>query len=63
MTVNFRTSVPTYNYQRANQQKQKPAFGMAVAIPRKEYAGEGRSDKFDSDLSEKPDYNGWCQGY
>ena len=35
MTVNFRTSVPTYNYQRANQQKQKPAFGM-VAIPKKE---------------------------
>lgn len=39
MTVNFRTSFPTYNYQRANQQKQKPAFGMAVEIPEKEYAG------------------------
>ena len=39
MTVNFRTSVPTCNYQRANQQKQKPAFGMAVTVPEKAYAG------------------------
>ena len=39
MTVNFRTLVSTCNYQRANQQKQKPAFGMAVEIPEKEYAG------------------------